>query len=202
MTDRPARPTRRGRRPRRGVLVALVLVGLILPSASAQELTPADVQKTLIKVVRFADEKVSRNGGYVYLTSSDLKLREAEGIPGPDTVWVQPPGTPAVGAALLRAYQATGDEQIRQGDQRAANEQVARALVREMKWYDDYLEMGGVDRSETLLVLAPLAVRRWLSFAARAPRCPRRASASRSRSLSTPKVSCAAASLASCSCSI
>ncbi len=29
MTDRPAPPTRRGRRPRRGVLVALVLVGLV-----------------------------------------------------------------------------------------------------------------------------------------------------------------------------
>jgi galactarate dehydratase len=30
---------------------------------------------------------------------------------------------------------------------RAANEQVARDLIREMKWYDDYLEKGGVDRS-------------------------------------------------------
>jgi galactarate dehydratase len=30
---------------------------------------------------------------------------------------------------------------------RAVNEQVARDLIREMKWYDDYLEMGGVDRS-------------------------------------------------------
>ena len=30
---------------------------------------------------------------------------------------------------------------------RAANEQVARDLIREMQWYDDYLEKGGVDRS-------------------------------------------------------
>ena len=30
---------------------------------------------------------------------------------------------------------------------RAVNEQVARELIREMKWYDDYLEKGGVDRS-------------------------------------------------------
>ena len=30
---------------------------------------------------------------------------------------------------------------------RAANEQVARDLIREMAWYDDYLERGGVDRS-------------------------------------------------------
>lgn len=30
---------------------------------------------------------------------------------------------------------------------RAANEQVARELIREMAWYDDYLARGGVDRS-------------------------------------------------------
>lgn len=30
---------------------------------------------------------------------------------------------------------------------RAANEEVGRALIREMKWYDDYLARGGVDRS-------------------------------------------------------
>ncbi len=30
---------------------------------------------------------------------------------------------------------------------RAVNEEVARALVREMKWYDDYLRAGGADRS-------------------------------------------------------
>lgn len=30
---------------------------------------------------------------------------------------------------------------------RAANEEVARALIREMAWYDDYLRRGGADRS-------------------------------------------------------
>ena len=30
---------------------------------------------------------------------------------------------------------------------RAASEQVARDLIREMQWYDDYLDKGGVDRS-------------------------------------------------------
>lgn len=95
------------------IAVLLAALALHTGSAAAEDLSPADVQQTLVKAVRFADEHVSRNGGYVYLTSADLKLREAEGIPGPDTVWVQPPGTPAVGAALLRAYQATGDEQIR-----------------------------------------------------------------------------------------
>ncbi|MFB3829045.1 MAG: galactarate dehydratase [Bryobacteraceae bacterium] len=30
---------------------------------------------------------------------------------------------------------------------RAVNEDVARALIREMRWYDDYLRLGGADRS-------------------------------------------------------
>ena len=98
----------------RAIFLTLVLVCLFVESSFAQQNpTPAEVEQTMVKVVRFAHEKVARHGGYVYLTSSDLTLREAEGIPGPDTVWVQPPGTPAVGAALLRAYQATGNEQIR-----------------------------------------------------------------------------------------
>lgn len=91
--------------------ISVVCVSAI--TSVAQDPAAAEVQQTMIKVARFAHEKVSRHGGYVYLTSSDLALREAEGIPGPKTVWVQPPGTPAVGAALLRAYQATGDETIR-----------------------------------------------------------------------------------------
>ncbi|WP_254507070.1 pectate lyase [Anatilimnocola floriformis] len=95
-------------------LTMAVLVCVVRAAIAQQNPTPAEVEQTLVKVVRFAHEKVARNGGYVYLTSSDLTLREAEGIPGPDTVWVQPPGTPAVGAALLRAYQATGNEEIRQ----------------------------------------------------------------------------------------
>src|SRR5688572_13034354 len=96
------------------ILFTLALVGLFSWQASAQNPTPADAEQSLVKVVRFAHEKVAKNGGYVYLTSSDLSLREAEGIPGPDTVWVQPPGTPSVGAALLRAYQASGNEKIRE----------------------------------------------------------------------------------------
>lgn len=93
---------------------------LFAMTSAAQDPTAADVQQTMVKVIRFAHEKVARHGGYVYLTSSDLTLRDAEGIPGPETVWVQPPGTPAVGAALLRAYQATGDETIRKAAYDAA----------------------------------------------------------------------------------
>lgn len=102
------------------LFVTLIAVSLLSRTGSAQEPTAANVEQTMVKVVRFAHEKVARHGGYVYLTSSDLSLREAEVIPGPQTVWVQPPGTPAVGGALLRAYQATGDETIRKAAYDAA----------------------------------------------------------------------------------
>jgi hypothetical protein len=58
----------------------------------------------------FYHSKAAAHGGYVYRYSADFTLREAEGIPGPDTIWIQPPGTPAVAMAMLDAYEATKDE--------------------------------------------------------------------------------------------
>ena len=64
---------------------------------------------------------------------------------------------PAVGYAadlLVRAgatVMFSETTEVRDGiDQltaRAANEEVAQAMIREMAWYDDYLKKGGVDRS-------------------------------------------------------
>jgi hypothetical protein len=83
--------------------------GLAIPSHAAPPPDPAVVKSALIKAVEFFHRQVSTHGGYVYRVSSDLKLRDAEGIPGPATIWIQPPGTPAVGAAFLDAHEATGD---------------------------------------------------------------------------------------------
>ena len=63
----------------------------------------------LKRAVAFYHRQVAVEGGYVYRYSADLTLREGEGKAGPKTVWVQPPGTPAVGAAMLEAYQSTGE---------------------------------------------------------------------------------------------
>ncbi len=54
----------------------------------------------------------SAHGGYVYRVSLDGTTRLGEGDATPTEIWVQPPGTPTVGMALLRAYQATGDKRI------------------------------------------------------------------------------------------
>lgn len=91
---------------------ALLCLGLALSAPAA---TPDAARTSLVKAVAFYRAKAASHGGYVYRYSADFTLREAEGIPGPDTVWIQPPGTPAVGLAMLDAYEATQDPACLQG---------------------------------------------------------------------------------------
>lgn len=53
--------------------------------------------------------KAASHGGYVYYYSPDFLRRLGEGKASADQIWVQPPGTPSVGMAYLKAYSATGD---------------------------------------------------------------------------------------------
>jgi len=53
--------------------------------------------------------EVATHGGYVYYCSKDLKHRYGEGEASENQIWVQPPGTPAIGLSYLRAFRATGD---------------------------------------------------------------------------------------------
>ena len=88
-------------------LLAAVAIALLCGHAKAAD--PAAAREALLKAVRFYHKDVARHGGYVYACSADLRLREGEGVADEHTIWVQPPGTPAVGEAFLDAYEATGD---------------------------------------------------------------------------------------------
>ena len=61
------------------------------------------------KAAEFYRGEVASHGGYVYHYSLDLSQRWGEGVATKDQIWVQPPGTPTVGMAYLKAYEATGD---------------------------------------------------------------------------------------------
>lgn len=61
------------------------------------------------KATGYMKSHVAVKGGYVYEVTVDLKHRRGEGVATPTEVWVQPPGTPTVGIAFIRAYEATGD---------------------------------------------------------------------------------------------
>jgi hypothetical protein len=94
--------------------VALLSAVLMLASRglfarAAEPPTAEAAAAALRKAVGFFHDRVGVQGGYVWRTSGDLAQREGEGICSPTQVWVQPPGTPAVGEAILDAYDATGD---------------------------------------------------------------------------------------------
>lgn len=107
-------------------------------------------------ILELADKKLSR-----------LNRRQRETCPASDlTVGLQCGGSdafsgitanPAVGIAADMLVRAGGTvvfsevTEVRDGvhllAERAINEEVGRALLHEMAWYDDYLRIGGVDRS-------------------------------------------------------
>jgi len=68
-----------------------------------------DAVQALKKSATYYCEKVASHGGYVYYYSLDLQDRWGEGRASSDTIFVQPPGTPSVGMAYLKAHAATGD---------------------------------------------------------------------------------------------
>jgi hypothetical protein len=87
-------------------LIATVLaLGQTAPDAT-------EAARAMERAVRFFRTSVASNGGYLWRYSSDLAKREGEGKADPDCVWVQPPGTPAVGAAYLAAYERTGERYL------------------------------------------------------------------------------------------
>jgi hypothetical protein len=97
-------------------ILSLIVVGgaLLLPSAQIAPAAPptrAQVEDALRRACTFYHDHCSKHGGYVWRYSRDLTLSEGEAETGPDTVWVQPPGTPSVGLAFVAAYDATGERQ-------------------------------------------------------------------------------------------
>lgn len=89
------------------IFFTLGLVAALVSTVHAQ--SKSEIEAAIVKAVQFYHGEVANHGGYVYKYSSDLTLREAEGYPDMDTIWIQPPGTPAVAEAFLDAYEATGD---------------------------------------------------------------------------------------------
>ncbi len=56
--------------------------------------------------------RFATKGGYLWQYALDGSLREGEGAVQTKTVWVQPPGTPTLGLAFVRLYEATGDREF------------------------------------------------------------------------------------------
>ena len=99
--------------------ITCVTVALILgPLAAGADLpTAEEVEEGIIRAAK-AFSGLSYEGGYPFMISADLQVRYNAGHgvknPFPDETYltIEPPGTPSVGRAFLRAYRATGDERL------------------------------------------------------------------------------------------
>ncbi len=80
-----------------------------LPQSMGQQQDdlPVSAMAAMKSAATYFHSQVAVHGGYVYEYSLDLKVRRGEGVASPTEIWVQPPGTPTVGKAFLRAYEAT-----------------------------------------------------------------------------------------------
>src|SRR5689334_19007669 len=94
-------------------------------SAAQDSPTRDEASAALKKAVTFFREKVSAEGAYLWRYSEDLSLREGEEKATETMGWLQPPGTPAVGEAFLRAYERVNEKYLLD-----AAVETARALVK------------------------------------------------------------------------
>ena len=104
------------------MLSALLIELAALPRLTCGEETiPRDrVEQVARQATEYFRSHVAVRGGYVYYYSLDLQQRWGEGVASASQIWVQPPGTPTVGLAYLRAYEATSDRFFLQGAVAAA----------------------------------------------------------------------------------
>lgn len=111
-----------------GVLGGIVLAANARGARAAEEIAGPShdtVRAAVSKAVILFHERAARQGGYLWRYTADLSAGEGEGSATDTTIWIQPPGTPSVGEAMLAAYEATGDRRALE-----AAHDAARALVR------------------------------------------------------------------------
>lgn len=138
-----------------GIVLGLTVAGSELPAA---ESTPTEVRRSLIRAAEFYTRHVATHGGYVYRYSADLQKSEGEGKTTRDTVWVQPPGTPTVGLALLEAWERTGEPVLLEGAT-AAGECLIQGQLRSGGW-TDRIEFADSDRRKFAYRVDPPAKKR------------------------------------------
>lgn len=116
---------------RHSAVLALVL-SLATPLPADDLPDPAEVTAAMRKANDFFVSKLASHGGYARSWKRDLSLAFVEGRESKTILSIQPHGTTTVGMAMLKAWQATGDEAFLDGARGAA-----KALI------DCQLESGG-----------------------------------------------------------
>jgi hypothetical protein len=86
----------------------LILLGLSLAPFTPAADTPAAAREAILNGAKYM-RSISASGGYLWRYSTDLKLMAGEVKGSKTMIWIQPPGTPSMGKAFLKAYEATGE---------------------------------------------------------------------------------------------
>lgn len=107
----------------RFLIPSLAALTLFLPaiasSAEAENALDSAARDALRRATTHF-QSISTRGGYLWWYSEDLKERAGENRATETQIWVQAPGTPAVGLAFLRAYEVTKDTLYLEAAQRTA----------------------------------------------------------------------------------
>ncbi len=114
-------------------VLLLLLTPLFAGAADSKLVT--DTKAALAKATAYM-RAISTEGGYLWKYSLDLKERAGEVKATATQVWIQPPGTPTMGRAFLRAYEATKDARYLDAA-KAAGDALAKGQVESGGW--DYL---------------------------------------------------------------
>ncbi len=102
----------------------LTLLALTTTDADAQTPTQDEAAATLHKVINFYRSNVGYEGAYLWRYAADLSAQEGEETATRTSGWTQPPGTPFVGEAYLKAWRLSGDNACLE-----AAVEVAEALI-------------------------------------------------------------------------
>lgn len=94
----------------RPLLLALVSALPALDAVAADAALREQALASMRQAAAYFHTRVAARGGYVYHYSTDIQQRWGEGKTTKDQIFVQPPGTPTVGMAYLKAYAATGEQ--------------------------------------------------------------------------------------------
>jgi Pectic acid lyase len=81
---------------------------------------PADVIAAMKKAASYYRSQVAFAGGYAWRWPTDMSIAKGEDHESPTLIMMQPPGTPAIGMAMLTAFKNTGDPLFLQGAKEAA----------------------------------------------------------------------------------
>lgn len=113
----------------------LALLTLCFSANEAAAATVKEAEAAMAKATAFM-QSIATEGGYLWKYSEDLKTRAGENKATDTQIWIQPPGTPSMGMAFLRAFEATNDK-LYLNAARGAADALARGQLESGGW--DYM---------------------------------------------------------------